>query len=166
MPDKYTGKVTILVLFLLMNICVDLPAANLPSHNNRTKPTALASGTLALPTVYLIGRDGRIVGNEFLWERDAEEGAILGRTPLFADAVKSLLTPEVSNNLHQYSSCVGGTVVMNEVPVEDFSCSLKQIQGQKPGMRGTSAHSSEGNYLFNNIPPGQWYPGSSTIKAC
>lgn len=261
MSDKYLGKLIILILFLTINLCVDLQAANLPSHKNPTKPTTLATGTSApsfdistidnrqisledfkgkvtlvifwatwcgpckpvledvvsvyrkhhldgfdviafsldndpevvrkflterkfpwrynvwlegetqnniaraygvraLPTVYLIGRDGRIHANNFVWAHHGKEinKGIVARVkvPKFADAVKSLLTPKVSNNLHQYSSCVGGTVAINGVPVEDFSSILTQMQGKNPGMWGSPAQSREGNYLFNNIPPGRW----------
>lgn len=121
---------------------------------------ARSYGVRALPTVYLLGRDGRIRANNFVWaERGKEinkENIVRGKVPKLADAVKSLLTPKVSNNLHQYSSCVGGTVAINGVPVEDFSSDLTQMQGKNPGMWGTPVQSNEGNYLFKNIPPGQW----------
>jgi thiol-disulfide isomerase/thioredoxin len=116
---------------------------------------ARSYGVRALPTVYLLGRDGKVYHNEFLWAHTAK-GTTLGNTPLFAEALKSLLTPAVSNNLQQYGSCLGGTVAVNGAPVEDFSCNLTQIQGQNPGMWGVPIMSNGGNYLFNNVPPGRW----------
>lgn len=78
---------------------------------------ARSYGVRALPTVYLLGHDGRIRGTCFLWGHKAGRTA-KSKSPVFEDAVKSLLFHKASNNTYQCSSWIGGVVIRNGRPVD------------------------------------------------
>lgn len=116
-------------------------------------PIARKYGVAALPTFYLLSRDGKIRASELAMVPE-DGGLLMGPTP--DEIVKSLLLSEGHEQVPQSGGWVGGVVVRNGVFVQRISPKLIQIDGDNPGIAGRIVSSEEGSYSFHNVRPGRW----------
>ena len=116
-------------------------------------PIVRKYGVAALPTFYLLSRDGKIRASELAL--DPEDGGRI-KAPKPDEIIRSLLFSGGPEEVHQSGGWVGGVVVKNGVLVQRISPKLMQIDGDSPGISARDMSSEQGSYGFHNVKPGRW----------